>query len=279
MKPVDEHAGAEIDAWVSTALASIPRDPATGHGRNAGPPIRALLDQVQATYGWAGIYRVALACARIATDGVTPWSSDEQRERHAYTHFGVEGEEHPETPAGYRASRFVVALMNGEEADAWLEFTRWQPDEASPPSPQLRQALWGLLQSAWNRQAGNSLTWAVGPGSRWPPECDFCCSATARTMFRCRPFRMASREDAFGGEMGRLTLEYTDVEYWYACRLCAQFVQADDWAALWRRYCQCNPDRGPNPDNIRRTWQAVAENLIRRRPYPLPKTRPEQATT
>jgi hypothetical protein len=175
-------------------------------------------------------------------------------------------------------SRFVVALLQGHEADAWAEFTRWQPDQASPPSQELRDALANLLARAWRRQAGEPLTHMIDPGDRWPPPCDFCCAATARVMFRCRPFQMVSPDGALPGEIGPVELRYTDIEFWYACGICAPWVAADDWAALWRRHVRCNPKPGHNPGNVRRAWQAFAEHRIRRRPYRLPKTRPQPST-
>jgi hypothetical protein len=266
VEPVDEAAGRAIDALLTAALASVERDPVTGAGVNPGPTVAAFLDQVQADHGWAGIYRVAVGCARIATDGLGGNETD-GRGQAPFVHFGSVGEEQPHTPVGYRVSRFVVALLRGDEASAWLEFLRWQPDDASPPSPEMRGALWDLLSRAWTRQAGRPLTWTIRPGDEWPPQCDFCCRATAKLMFRCRPFDMASPGEP--GGMGGVVAVYSDVEFWYACRVCAGLVDADDWSGLWRRYTVAGPGSG----NVRRLWEAFRRY---RKPgtHRLPKSRP-----
>lgn len=272
MRPVDEAAGREIDALLSTALASIRKDPQTGVGRNPAGPVNALLGEVHARWGWPGIYRTAVGCARICTHGLAPHRTDRQRSQAAFAHFGSLGESEPDTPTGYRVSRFVVALMQDDEATAWLEFQRWQPDEASPPSQEMQAAMLDLLQRAWSRQSGETLTWQISPGGEWPPECDFCCHSTAQVMYRCRPFRMASGPL---GSLGGLQTVFSDSDHWYACRQCAALVDAAAWASLLRRHRSFNPPTGnPYADgNMRRMWARFAKNRYPKR-YPLPDERP-----
>lgn len=270
----------EVDTLLQMALASIPRD-----GAGAAQAMALLMDDLLGRFGYAGVYRAMCTCVRMVLHETTVGidlsaEAVEARRRTSGALFvgygATPAEAIPDTPVAYAVSRFAAAVADGDEPAAAAEFDSWQPDRQAPPTELSLRATWDLLQRAWSRQAGGDMDWHVEPTGPWPPDCDWCCKATAVRMFRCRPFDMTGRDP--NATTGAMTLTYTDADTWYGCRTCAPLVEQDRWSELMRRNRLLNP--GPHRDNpvyarnLHVLWQRFRDNRIGRRSVRLPRQRP-----
>lgn len=251
----------EIRALVATALAGITT------ASDAARALPALMGDIEARHGLDGVYQVAVVCCDITYHGLTR----DPRLMGSIGLDGIEGER-PSTPEGYRLVRFVGAYMGDDRAGMRAEFDAWCAER-----PALVFTMMRLLRRAWDRQAGGALTWQIGDGGSWPPDCDFCCTLIARHLYRCRPFSLSGAPD--NSTIGAMTIRYTDSAFWYACGPCANLVDAADFKGLLRRYRRLRgPAAYPNHDrNLLTLWHIMASSRRDAGRRPLPKTKPVPA--
>jgi hypothetical protein len=260
----------EVAALTSTCLATIP---AGQEAAVAGRSMSTLCAQVQSRFGWDGVYEVAHAAAMIVTDGLR---------RIPESPFGYVGSQqpdgdwqYPDTVAGYAVRHFATAVIRADPAAARAAFDGLQPDQAAGdrPTAGMAEFLGLILLRGWSRQAGGQLEVKLGPGSRWPPVCDFCCGPPAVAMFAAAPMdpiELDRGSDSMG--VGTISFGNGEDEWWYACWVCRPMVEAAPprWADVMRRLRGDKAD----PAAVRVMLDAFQEARLTRRAVPLPATRP-----
>lgn len=125
---------------------------------------------------------------------------------------------------------FGTAVLNADRTAAhsyWTDLARQHHDLHAPaPQPMsgtLVAFLYACAICGLNRNTGVPGTIDLGPGTTWPPMCDFCATARATHVFPARPHAHQARPGR--AALSGLTINYADPN-WYACRRCRTDVEA-----------------------------------------------------
>lgn len=265
-----DHDRHTIQAALTTAVTTSAEMEYMGRISAAGACVYVITQR----WSRSGLFWLFVAAARASTFGVL---SAEPGEIRVSGLTGPDGKVWREE----RIEPFITAVVDVDEHGR-----SWEPaadafDAAIPHADRDRYLAVGeaalcfgfLFESAVTRAAGHALTMQYGPGSKWPPACDFCCAPGASVaMFPCRPFE--ALEHVHGPSGQRRVVEFTPEEaaQWYACATCRDDIEAGRWRGVRDRYAA---SRGQTrvSDEVALMWVGF-KNHRTGPPVPLPDRRP-----